>query len=49
MKPKIRKDWDPNRLIVTTPYGDELVLFKERAMEVYNAGLRVYKKRGTKK
>lgn len=43
-KPKILRDWDENRRIVVTPTGERIVLFKERAEEVYEAGMRVYKR-----
>jgi hypothetical protein len=43
-KPKMLKDWDENRRIVITPSGTKLVLFKKRADEVYEAGLKVWEK-----
>lgn len=43
-KPKMAMDWDINRRRVTTPFGETLVLHKTKAEEVFNAGMRVYKK-----
>lgn len=45
-KPKIRMDWDKNRRVVTSVYGQEMVLFKDEAKRVYKANVAVYKKRG---
>ncbi len=41
-KPKLLMDWDENRRVVVSPYGTRMVLFKDRAEEVYNAGVKVY-------
>lgn len=44
-KPTIKKDWDSNRRVVVNPYGDKFVLGKAQARVVYNASMRIYKKR----
>ena len=41
-KPRLLKDWDENRRVVVSPYGTRMVLFKDRAEEVYKAGVKVY-------
>ena len=43
MKPKIKKDWDSNRMRVISYDGEEFVLNKDRAKEVYDANVRIYK------
>ena len=47
-KPKLLADWDENRLIVIDTKGDKHTLQREHAVDVFQAGMRVYKKRGKK-
>lgn len=44
-KPIIKMDWDSNRRRVTNIWGEEFVLFKDNAERLYQANVRLYKKR----
>jgi hypothetical protein len=44
-KPKIVDDWDSNRKVVTNQIGEKFVLFNDEAERVFNASMKVYKKK----
>lgn len=45
VKPRMLDDWDENRKVVINHVGDRFTAFKPEADRIYNASMRVYKRK----